>query len=104
MSPSHGFPVSKLPVIALVGRPNVGKSTLYNRLTGTRDALVSDLPGLTRDRRTGEASLGGHPVTIIDTAGLEEAKRDSIAARMRAQSEQAIADADVVLFLMRAMA
>lgn len=96
--------VSKLPVIALVGRPNVGKSTLYNRLTGTRDALVSDLPGLTRDRRTGEATLGGHSVTLIDTAGLEEAKRDSIAARMRQQSEQAIADADLVLFVIDARA
>jgi GTPase len=100
--PNLETPVSQLPIIAIVGRPNVGKSTLYNRLTGTRDALVSDLPGLTRDRRKGEASLAGNPVTIIDTAGLEDAKRDSIAARMRAQSEQAITDADLVLFVIDA--
>ncbi len=77
-----------LPKIAIVGRPNVGKSTLFNRLTGTRDALVSDLPGLTRDRREGKAELGGHEVALIDTAGLEVAARGSIADRMRKQSKQ----------------
>jgi GTP-binding protein len=92
------------PVIAIVGRPNVGKSTLFNRLTGTRDALVSDLPGLTRDRKSGTAELSGHVVTLIDTAGLEEAPRGSIAARMRAQSEQAIAQADLLLFVIDARA
>jgi GTP-binding protein len=96
--------VSKLPVIAIVGRPNVGKSTLFNRLTGTRAALVSDLPGLTRDRKDGEALVAGHRVTIVDTAGLEEARRDSIAARMRAQSETAIAKADLILFVIDARA
>ena len=78
------------PTIAIVGRPNVGKSTLFNRLTGKRAALVSDVPGLTRDRREGEARIGGHAVRLIDTAGLEEAAPGSIAARMRAQSEAAI--------------
>ena len=92
------------PVIAIVGRPNVGKSTLFNRLTGTRDALVSDLPGLTRDRKEGEAVLGGHTVTITDTAGLEEAPKGSIAARMREQSETAIAKADLILFVIDARA
>lgn len=87
------------PKIAIVGRPNVGKSTLFNRLTGTRDALVSDLPGLTRDRKHGEAELGGHVVSLIDTAGLEVAQRGSIADRMRAQSEAAIEQADLVLFV-----
>jgi GTP-binding protein len=96
--------VSKGPVIAIVGRPNVGKSTLFNRLTGTRDALVSDLPGLTRDRKDGEAVVGGHRMTIVDTAGLEEARRESIAARMRAQSETAVAAADLVLFVIDARA
>ncbi len=92
------------PKIAIVGRPNVGKSTLFNRLTGTRDALVSDLPGLTRDRKQGEAELGGHVVSLIDTAGLEVAQRGSIADRMRAQSEAAIEQADLVLFVIDAKA
>ncbi len=85
--------------IAIIGRPNVGKSTLFNRLTGKRTALVSDMPGLTRDRREGVADVGGHNVTLIDTAGLEEAKSGTIAARMREQSERAIAEADLVLFV-----
>ncbi len=92
------------PIIAIVGRPNVGKSTLFNRLTGTRAALVSDMPGLTRDRREGEADLDGWPVRLIDTAGLEEAEEDSIAGRMRAQSEAAVAAADLVLFVIDARA
>lgn len=92
------------PVIAIIGRPNVGKSTLYNRLTGTRDALVSDLPGLTRDRREGEARIGGHAVTVVDTAGLEEARRGSIAERMREQSEAAVKAADLLLFVIDARA
>ena len=83
--------------LAIIGRPNVGKSTLFNRLTGKRTALVSDMPGLTRDRREGEADLAGNPVTVVDTAGLEVAKRGSIAERMRQQSEAAIATADLIL-------
>ncbi|MHA1180305.1 MAG: ribosome biogenesis GTPase Der, partial [Alphaproteobacteria bacterium] len=85
-----------------VGRPNVGKSTLFNRLTGKRAALVSDMPGLTRDRREGEALLLDHPVLLVDTAGLEEAKRGSIAQRMRQQSEAALREADLVLFVIDA--
>ena len=92
------------PKIAIVGRPNVGKSTLFNRLTGTRDALVSDLPGLTRDRKEGETDLGGHAISLIDTAGLEVAQRGSIADRMRAQTEAAISAADLVLFVIDARA
>ncbi len=87
------------PTVAIVGRPNVGKSTLFNRMTGTRAALVSDLPGLTRDRKTGDALVGGNAVRLIDTAGLEEAAPGSIAARMRAQSETAISSADLILFV-----
>src|SRR5690242_13383241 len=90
------------PVIAIIGRPNVGKSTLFNRLTGKRSALVSDMPGLTRDRREGEAELAGNVVTVVDTAGLEEAKRGSIAERMRQQTETALKEADLVLFLVDA--
>jgi GTPase len=97
-------PTPKLPVVAIVGRPNVGKSTLYNRLTGKRTALVSDLPGLTRDRREGTAELWGHPYRLFDTAGLEESVAGSIASRMRAQTETAIADADLVLFVIDARA
>jgi GTP-binding protein len=96
--------MSMPPVIAIVGRPNVGKSTLFNRLTARRTALVSDMPGLTRDRREGEALLGGHKVTLVDTAGLEEAAPGTIAGRMRAQSEAAIAKADLVLFVLDARA
>ena len=92
------------PKIAIVGRPNVGKSTLFNRLTGSRDALVSDLPGLTRDRKEGAAELGGHAISLIDTAGLEVAQRGSIADRMRAQTEAAIEQADLVLFVIDARA
>ena len=105
-APQTSVPKSppKLPVVAIVGRPNVGKSTLYNRLTGKRTALVSDLPGLTRDRREGSAELWGHPYRLFDTAGLEESVAGSIAARMRAQTEIAIADADLVLFVIDARA
>ena len=92
------------PVVAIVGRPNVGKSTLFNRLTGTRAALVSDLPGLTRDRRDGIAEIFGAELRLIDTAGLEEARQGSVADRMRKQTEQAIAAADLVLFVIDARA
>src|SRR5262245_55532251 len=93
-------PVAALPVVAIVGRPNVGKSTLFNRLTARRSALVSDMPGLTRDRREGEAVLDGNKVTLVDTAGLEKAPPTTIAGRMRAQSEAAIGKADLVLFVL----
>ena len=97
-------PAAPLPIVAIVGRPNVGKSTLYNRLTGTRDALVSDLPGLTRDRRDGDALVMTHTLRIVDTAGLEEAHRGTIADRMRRQTETAIEAADLVLFVIDARA
>lgn len=93
---------SSIPTVAIVGRPNVGKSTLFNRLTHTRAALVSDLPGLTRDRRDGEANFEGHVLRITDTAGLEEATRGSIADRMRQQTLAAIEMADLVLFVIDA--
>ncbi len=88
--------------IAIAGRPNVGKSTLFNRLAGKRLALVSDMPGLTRDRREAEAEIGGHRVRLVDTAGLEDAPEGSIAARMREQSERAMREADLVLFVIDA--
>jgi GTP-binding protein len=93
-----------LPSVAIVGRPNVGKSTLFNRLVGQRLALVDDTPGVTRDRREGDAKLGDLRFRIFDTAGFEEAGAESLAGRMRAQTESAISDADVVLFLIDARA
>jgi GTPase len=85
--------------VAIVGRPNVGKSTLFNRLVGRRLALVDDRPGVTRDRREGEAQLGDLAFKVIDTAGLEDAERDSLSARMQAHTAAAIAQADAILFL-----
>lgn len=85
--------------VVVAGRPNVGKSTIFNRLTGKRHALVDDMPGVTRDRREGAASLGGMEFTIIDTAGLEDAKEGSLAARMTLQTEKAIEEADVTLLV-----
>ncbi|MGH6789936.1 MAG: ribosome biogenesis GTPase Der [Pseudolabrys sp.] len=85
--------------IAIVGRPNVGKSTLFNRLVGRRVALVDDKPGVTRDRREGEGRLGDLEFTVVDTAGLEQAAAESLPGRMRAQTDTAIADADVIFFV-----
>jgi GTP-binding protein len=85
--------------VAIVGRPNVGKSTLFNRLVGRRLALVDDEPGVTRDRREGEGKLGDLSFKVIDTAGLEHAEQESLSARMQAQTAAAMAQADAVLFL-----
>src|SRR3954469_17788668 len=93
-----------MPLVAIVGRPNVGKSTLFNRLVGKKLALVDDRPGVTRDRREGEARLGDLLFRVVDTAGLEEAGEPSLLARGRQQTEAAIADADIILFLIDARA
>ncbi|MDG1438264.1 MAG: ribosome biogenesis GTPase Der [Emcibacteraceae bacterium] len=90
--------------VAVIGRPNVGKSTLFNRLVGKRLALVDDTPGVTRDRRDAKASLGEYKFRIIDTAGLEEGKGDSLSARMRKQTELGIEEADFSLFMIDARA
>src|SRR5271170_4579156 len=90
--------------VAIVGRPNVGKSTLFNRLVGRRLALVDDLPGVTRDRREGDARLGDLEFKAIDTAGLEDAERESLSARMQAQTAAAVTQADAVLFVVDARA
>jgi GTP-binding protein len=88
-----------LPTLALVGRPNVGKSTLFNRLTRSRDALVHDLPGLTRDRNVGRARLGDREFLVVDTGGFEPVAKDGILKQMARQAEAAIAESDVVAFL-----
>ncbi len=90
--------------VAIVGRPNVGKSTLFNRLVGQKLALVDDLPGVTRDRRDGEGQIGDLTFTIIDTAGFEEAAGDSLDARIQTQTQLAVEMADVCLFLVDARA
>src|SRR5579883_3216160 len=87
-----------LPVVALVGRPNVGKSTLFNVLTGTRDAIVADVPGLTRDRQYGFGRVGPMPFVVVDTGGLVENPK-GIEAQMRAQTERAVAEADRLILL-----
>src|SRR6201997_5688247 len=92
-----------LPVIALVGRPNVRKSTLFNVLTGTRAAIVADVPGLTRDRQYGFGRLGPVPYIVIDTGGLVE-NPSGIEAQMRAQTERAVREADRLLLLADARA
>lgn len=89
----------RLPVVAIVGRPNVGKSTLFNRLVGKRLALVDDRPGVTRDRREGDATLLGVDFRIIDTAGFEDEDPQSLPGRMRVQTQAAVDNADVALFL-----
>ncbi|MEK9754874.1 MAG: ribosome biogenesis GTPase Der, partial [Rhodospirillaceae bacterium] len=90
--------------VAIIGRPNVGKSTLFNRLTGKRHAIVDDTPGVTRDRREGDARIGDLTFRLIDTAGLEDADDASLEGRMRHQTEQAVAEADVALFMIDARA
>ncbi|NWG25460.1 MAG: ribosome biogenesis GTPase Der, partial [Pseudorhodoplanes sp.] len=90
--------------VAIVGRPNVGKSTLFNRLVGKRLALVDDLPGVTRDRREGAARLGDLDFTVVDTAGLEEAAPDALAGRMLEQTRAALNEADAIFFVTDARA
>ena len=102
---TFGYPlIMSLPTVAIVGRPNVGKSTLFNRLVGKKLALVDDRPGVTRDRREGDAHLVGLDFRVIDTAGYEDQDAASLPGRMRQQTEAAVALADVALFLFDARA
>src|ERR687884_1645448 len=97
------------PIVAIVGRPNVGKSTFFNRLIGQRKAIVEDLPGTTRDRLYGDSDWNGRVFTVVDTAGLlyqeedENAPLAEISRRVREQAELAIEEADVILFLVDAV-
>jgi GTP-binding protein len=95
---------ARLPIVVVAGRPNVGKSTLFNRLAGRRIAIVADTPGVTRDSKEAEAQLRGRMVKLIDTAGLEEAAPETLAGRMRAGSASAVSQADLVLFVLDARA
>ena len=90
------------PVIALVGRPNVGKSTLFNRMTKTRDAIVADYAGLTRDRHYGSGRLGAREFIVIDTGGFEPTAETGIIKEMAKQTRQAVAESDVVIFVVDA--
>jgi GTP-binding protein len=90
------------PTLVLVGRPNVGKSTLFNRLTKTRDALVADFPGLTRDRRYGLGRVAEREFLVVDTAGFDPVAKEGIVHEMAKQAEQAIAEADALLFMVDA--
>src|SRR5690606_40970655 len=90
--------------VAIVGRPNVGKSTLFNRLVGRKIALVDDTPGVTRDRREAEGRIADLKFRVLDTAGFEDRTDDSLEARMRKQTELAIREADVILFMIDARA
>ncbi len=94
-----GAPSTGLPFVVIAGRPNVGKSTLFNKLAGRRSAIVSDTPGVTRDRKEAEALLRGKRVRLIDTAGLEESAPETLPGRMRASSEAAVALADLIVFV-----
>lgn len=87
------------PILVLVGRPNVGKSTLFNRLTKTRDAIVADIPGLTRDRHYGHGKIGTKPFLVVDTGGFEPLAKDGIMHEMARQTEQAMVEADVIVFV-----
>ncbi|MBP6365823.1 MAG: 50S ribosome-binding GTPase, partial [Nitrosomonas sp.] len=87
------------PTLVLVGRPNVGKSTLFNRLTRTRDAIVADIPGLTRDRHYGHGRVGDKPYLVMDTGGFEPVIKEGILHAMAKQTLQAIDEADKVLFI-----
>jgi len=102
--PPARLPPSRLPTVVIAGRPNVGKSTLFNKLAGRRSAIVSDTPGVTRDRKEAEALVRGKRIRLIDTAGLEEAAPDTLPGRMRASSEAAVAQADLIVFVVDARA
>ncbi|MEM7729138.1 MAG: ribosome biogenesis GTPase Der [Pseudomonadota bacterium] len=97
-------PAIRAPRIAVVGRPNVGKSTLFNRMAGKQLAIVDDTPGVTRDVREAKSKMRGHALTLLDTAGYETAKGDRLEAKMRAGTEGAVMDADIVLFVYDARA
>jgi len=96
--------LTALPVVVIAGRPNVGKSTLFNKLAGRRSAIVSDTPGVTRDRKEAEALVRGKRIRLVDTAGLEESAPETLFGRMRASSEAAVAQADLIVFVVDARA
>src|SRR5436853_5128509 len=88
------------PVIAIIGRPNVGKSTLFNRILGTRNAIVDDVPGVTRDRNYADGTYRNRPFRLVDTGGLDPSAREGMLSLIKVQSELAVAEADIVILLM----
>lgn len=99
-APRQNHAVGKLPILAIVGRPNVGKSTLFNRLVGERKAIVHDLPGVTRDRNYGAAEWSGKKFLLVDTGGLDSEAEGGLEERVQEQTRSAISEADVILFLL----
>ena len=99
-APRQNHAVGKLPILAIVGRPNVGKSTLFNRLVGERKAIVHDLPGVTRDRNYGAAEWSGKRFLLVDTGGLDSEAEGGLEERVQEQTRSAISEADVILFLL----
>ncbi len=99
-APRQNDSVGKLPILAIVGRPNVGKSTLFNRLVGERKAIVHDLPGVTRDRNYGAAKWSGKKFLLVDTGGLDSEAEGGLEERVQGQTRSAISEADVILFLL----
>ncbi|HEY6973754.1 MAG TPA: GTPase, partial [Nitrospiraceae bacterium] len=90
----------RIPIVAIIGRPNVGKSTLFNRILGSRTAIVDDVPGVTRDRNYADATYRDRKFRLVDTGGLEPSATDGMLALIRRQSELAIAEADILILLM----
>src|ERR671917_643152 len=88
------------PLIAVIGRPNVGKSTLFNRMLGKRNAIVDDLPGVTRDRNYADGTYRGRPFRLVDTGGLDPSSEDTMLSLIRQQSQMAIAEADILILVM----
>ena len=99
-APAPSATTARLPIVAIIGRPNVGKSTLFNRMLGKRTAIVDDVPGVTRDRNYADATYRNRPFRLVDTGGLDPSASEGMLALIKRQSELAIAEADILILLM----